>query len=68
MLQKLLAFAFLVLVFIGLGISGILNAAFAGYDRVEKNPVVQQVQNKALTIENAMHGQLENAIRSELPH
>lgn len=65
MLLKLLAFAFVALVFIGLGLSGTLDAAFAGYDKVEKNPTVQQVQNKALGIENAIKTQFENSIKSD---
>jgi hypothetical protein len=47
MLLKLLAFAFVALVFIGLGATGTLNAALAGYHSVTSNPVVQQLQNKA---------------------
>ena len=47
MLLKLLAFVFVALVFIGLGSSGTLNAALAGYHTVTSNPVVHQIQNKA---------------------
>ena len=47
MLLKLLAFTFVVLVFIGLGVSGTLNAALAGYHSVTLNPIVQKLQSKA---------------------
>ena len=47
MLLKLLAFVFVALVFIGLGSSGTLNAALAGYHTVTSNPTVHQLQNKA---------------------
>ena len=47
MLLKLLAFVFVALVFIGLGSSGTLNAAFAGYHTVASDPVVHQLQGKA---------------------
>ena len=67
MLLKLVAFVFVALVFLGLGLSGTLNAAFAGYDKVEQNPTVQQVKNKALTLETAIKTQFENTIKSELP-
>lgn len=67
MLLKLLAFVFVALVFLGLGTSGTVNAAFAGYHKVEQNPTLQQVQNKALSIENSIQAQFENAIRSDLP-
>lgn len=67
MLLKLMALAFVALVFLGLGLSGTLNAAFAGYDKVEQNPIVQQVKNKALTLETAIKTQFENTIKSELP-
>ena len=50
MLLKLLAFVFVALVFIGLGSSGTLNAAFAGYHTVATNPVVQQIQDKATSV------------------
>lgn len=66
MLLKLMALAFVALVFLGLGLSGTLNAAFAGYDKVEQNPTVQQVKNKALTLETAIKTQFENTIKSEL--
>ena len=66
MLLKVVAFAFVALVFLGLGLSGTLNAAFAGYDKVEQNPTVQQVKNKALTLETAIKTQFENSIKSEL--
>ncbi len=66
MLLKILAFAFVVLVFLGLGLSGTLNAAFAGYDKVEQNPTVQQMQNKAWAIENAIQKQFVSSIKSEL--
>ena len=67
MLLKLLAIVFVALVFLGLGLSGTLNAAFAGYDKVEQNPTIQQVQSKAVTIETAIKTQFENAIKSKLP-
>jgi hypothetical protein len=63
MLLKLLAFVFVALVFLGLGASGTINAAFTGYHKVEQNPTVQQVQNKALNIENSIQTQFENAIK-----
>ena len=47
MLLKLLGFVFVALVFIGLGSSGTLNAALAGYHTVTSDPVVHQLQNKA---------------------
>ncbi|MEO9307639.1 exported hypothetical protein [Nitrosotalea sinensis] len=67
MLLKLLAFVFVALVFLGLGTSGTINAAFAGYHKVEQNPALQQVQNKALSIENSIQTQFENTIKSDLP-
>lgn len=67
MLLKLLALGFVALVFLGLGLSGTLNAAFAGYDKVENNPTVQQVQNKVLTVESAIKTQFENEFKSEIP-
>jgi hypothetical protein len=63
MLLKLLAFVFVALIFLGLGASGTINAAFAGYHKVEQNPTVQQVQNKALNIENSIQTQFVNAIK-----
>jgi hypothetical protein len=61
MLLKLLAFAFVALVFIGLGVSGTLNAALAGYHSVASNPVVQQLQNKATSaIKSEATTQLHN--------
>ena len=47
MLGKLIAGGFIVLVFLGLGVSGTLNAAVTGYHNVESNSVVQQLQNQA---------------------
>lgn len=47
MLLKLLAFMFVALVFIGLGVSGTLNAALAGYHSVISNPIAQKLQSKA---------------------
>lgn len=67
MLLKLLAFVFVALVFLGLGASGTINAAFVGYHKVEQNPTVQKVQNKAWNIENTIQTQFENAIKSDLP-
>ncbi len=66
MLLKILALAFVALVFMGLGFSGTLNAAFAGYDKVEQNPAVQQMQNKVWTIENTIQKQFVGTIKSEL--
>ncbi len=54
MLLKLLGLVFVVLVFLGLGVSGTFNAALAGYHSVASNPVVQQLQSK-----------VTNAIKSE---
>jgi hypothetical protein len=47
---KLLGFVFVALVFMGLGVSGTLNAALAGYHSVASNPVVQQLQSKAVSV------------------
>lgn len=66
MLLKLAAIGFVALVILGLGLSGTLNAAFAGYDKVEQNPTVQQIQSKASTLGNSIQTHFENAIKSEL--
>ena len=59
MLLKLLAFVFVALVFIGLGSSGTLNAAIAGYHAVATNPIIHQLQNKATSaIQNETTTQL----------
>jgi hypothetical protein len=60
--MKIALVAFVALVFIGLGVSGTINAALAGYHTVEQNPTVQQLQNKAeTTIKTEIHTQLANA-------
>lgn len=61
MLLKLGIVAFVVLVFIGLGVNGTMNAASSGYAKVEQNPAVQQIQNKTETaIKAEIHTQLAN--------
>lgn len=67
MLLKLLALGFVALVFLGLGLNGTLNAAFAGYDKLEQNPAVKQVQNNAFAIGSSVKTHLANAVKSELP-
>ena len=46
MLLKLIGIVFVVLVFLGLGVSGTFNAALAGYHLLATNPVIQQFQSK----------------------
>ena len=60
MLLKLLAFVFVALVFIGLGSSGTLNAALAGYHTVTSNPVVHQLQSKAASAVISATNQFHN--------
>jgi hypothetical protein len=61
MLMKIALGAFVALVFIGLGVSGTINAALAGYHTVEQNPTVQQLQNKTeTTLKAEVHTQLAN--------
>lgn len=50
MIMKVTVLAFVVLVFIGLGFSGTINAAMNGYQKVEQNPTVQEMQNKATSM------------------
>ena len=45
-LLKIIGIVFVVLVFLGLGVSGTFNAALAGYHLVASNPVIQQFQSK----------------------
>ena len=62
MLMKIALVVFVALVFIGLGASGTINAALAGYHMVEQNPVVQQLQTKTeTTLKTEIHTQLANA-------
>ena len=67
MLLKLLAFTFVALVFIGLGISGTLNAALAGYHSVTSNPIVQKFQSKATSAIMSAATQIHN-IESTAAH
>jgi hypothetical protein len=60
MLLKLLAFVFVALVFIGLGSSGTLNAALAGYHAVTSDPIVHQLQNKATSTVISTANQFHN--------
>ncbi len=60
MLMKLLAFTFVALVFIGLGISGTLNAALAGYHLVTSNQIVQKLQGKATSAIMSAATQIHN--------
>lgn len=61
MLMKIAVMAFVILVFIGLGVSGTVNAAINGYHKVEQNPTVQQLQNKATsTIKSEVTTQIHN--------
>lgn len=61
MLMKIALVAFVALVFIGLGVSGTINAALAGYHTVEQNPTVQQLQTKTeTTLKAEIHTQLAN--------
>jgi hypothetical protein len=46
-LGKLIAGGFIILVFLGLGVSGTVNALITGYHNVESNSVVKQLQNHA---------------------
>ena len=50
MMMKVAVLAFVVLVFIGLGFSGTMNAAVNGYQKVEQNPTVQGLQNKVTSM------------------
>ena len=57
----LVAFAFVALVFIGLGVNGTLAAAVDGYQKVQSNPEVQHLESSAkTTLENAADAQLHN--------
>ncbi len=67
MLLKLLAFTFVALVFIGLGISGTLNAALAGYHSVTSNQIVQKLQGKATSAIMSAATQIHN-IESTATH
>ena len=67
MLLKLLAFTFVALVFIGLGISGTLNAALAGYHSVTSNQIVQKLQGKATSAIMSAATQIHN-IESTAAH
>ena len=60
MFLKLLMFVFVALVFIGLGSSGTLNAALAGYHSVTSNPLIQQIQGKATNVIISATYQLHN--------
>jgi hypothetical protein len=59
-LLKLLTFTFVALVFIGLGVSGTLNAALDGYHSVTLNPIVQKLQSKATSAIISAATQLHN--------
>lgn len=52
-LLKLVFFVLVVLVFIGLGTNGTLSAALSGYHKVESNPTVQELQQKAVSTARA---------------
>ncbi len=67
MLLKLLAFTFVALVFIGLGISGTLNAALVGYHSVTSNQIVQKLQGKATSAIISAAAQIHN-IESAAAH
>jgi len=61
MLLKLIGITFVVLVFLGLGVSGTFNAALAGYHSVTSNPVIQQFQSKVTnTIKSEATTQIHN--------
>ena len=61
MIMKVAVLAFVFLVFIGLGFSGTLNAAVNGYQKVEQNPTVQDLQNKAAsTVKGEITTQIHN--------
>lgn len=74
MIMKVAVLAFVVLVFIGLGFSGTINAAINGYQKVEQNPTVQDLQSKATsTVNGEATTQIHNvekaviaAIKSEI--
>lgn len=60
-MMKMAVIVFVVLVFIGLGFSGTMNAAVSGYQKVEQNPTIQHLQNTASsTIKNEVISQVHN--------
>lgn len=58
MLLKLLAVGFVAMVFLGLGLSGTLNAASLGFHKIATNPVVEQLQSKTTAIKNSASYQI----------
>ena len=65
MLLKLIGFVFIVLVFLGLGLSGTFKAALAGYHTITSNPIIHQLQDKAtneIKSEGAKLHNVENRI------
>ncbi len=66
MLLKLVGLGFIVLVFLGLGLSGTLNAAFLGYHKIASNPAVQQLETKTTAIKNAAAFQIHSIEKNGL--
>ena len=53
--------AFMVLVVIGLGLNGTINAAHSGYNKIESNPTVQHLQQQAVNAADNQITQVKNA-------
>ena len=66
MLLKLLAFGFVAVVFLGLGLGGTLNAAFVGYHKIASNPVVEQIQSKTTEIKDSASSELHSIAKNGL--
>lgn len=60
MLVKIIFFSLVALVFLGLGISGITHAALNGYHKVDSNPVIHELQQKAVNAAKAEASKLVN--------
>lgn len=71
MIGKIIIFAFLVLLFAGLGISGTVSTVAKGYHNISANPVLHKIGSDVLngtksTLSEQLQGFKNNILENEL--